>query len=95
MTGRRSRFNLVWEILEAIEGGNNKPTHILYETKLSWTVLQEILAVLQEKSCIEKRNEVTSRTAKSVQYYLTPGGEEALQNLRYLHSAISGESIVV
>ncbi len=95
MTGRRSRFNLVGEILEAIEDGNNKPTHILYETKLSWAVLQDLLGLLQDRGYVEKRIGLTAKNTENYRYFLTENGEEALTNLRNLQNSIRVEPMMV
>ncbi len=46
MGKRRTRTELIYEVLESIDSGVQKPTHILYNTKVSWTVLQEMLGRL-------------------------------------------------
>ena len=77
----------------SIENGNNKPTRILYDTNLSWKILQELLMLLQQKGLIEKRYLLTENYSKN-SYYLTQSGEIVLRNLRHLQSTLQIEPVV-
>ena len=43
---RRSRMEILIDILKAVAKGNEKPTHIMYKANLSWKRLQEQLDFL-------------------------------------------------
>ena len=55
MTGRRSRLELVSDILVAIQnkGGKIKPTHLMYKSNLSHKLLNAYLDELVEKELIQ------------------------------------------
>ncbi|MBI2573035.1 hypothetical protein HYV86_04210 [Candidatus Woesearchaeota archaeon] len=55
MTGRRSRLELVSDILVAIQnkGGKIKPTHLMYKSNLSHKLLNSYLDELVEKELIQ------------------------------------------
>jgi predicted transcriptional regulator len=84
MGRRRSRTELVCEVLESIDSGIHKPTHILYNTKVSWNVYTEIMDMLQNKNFIETVPSDESSTRNRVKYYLTEDGKEALEGMRFL-----------
>ena len=87
MGKRRTRAELICEVLESIDSGIQKPTHILYNTKVSWTVLQEMLVLLQGKNYIEEHK--TKNTAKSrVNYSLTTEGKDVLLNLQNVRNSL-------
>lgn len=88
MGKRRTRAELLCEVLESIDSGIKKPTHILYNTKVSWTVLQEMLDLLQERNYIE-RHELSKSASKSrVNYSLTNEGKDILANMQYLRNTL-------
>ncbi|MCW4011826.1 MAG: helix-turn-helix transcriptional regulator [Candidatus Bathyarchaeota archaeon] len=89
MTKRRSRTDLVYEVLESIDSGIHKPTHILYNTKVSWNVYTEIIDMLQTKNFIKTVSSKESSTRNRVQYYLTDNGREALQGMQFLKDVFS------
>ena len=84
MGRRRSRTELVCEVLESIDSGIHKPTHILYNTKVSWNVYTEIMDMLESKNFIETMPSNESSTRNRVKYYLTDDGKEALEGMRFL-----------
>lgn len=55
MSSRRSRLELVFDILQAIQnkGGKIKPTHLMYKSNLSHKLLNNYLDELIEKEMIE------------------------------------------
>ena len=55
MVSRRSRLELVFDILLAIrkKGGEIKPTHLMYKSNLSHKLLTEYLEELMTKEMIE------------------------------------------
>jgi len=50
---RRSRMETYCDILRAISGGAQKPTHILYKANLSWTVMERQVNELEAKGLVE------------------------------------------
>ncbi len=57
MKNRRDRIDIIISILEAIEaeGGEAKPTHVLYKANLSHKLLKRYLDELKKKGFIEER----------------------------------------
>ena len=55
MSSRRSRLELVFDILQAIQnkGGNIKPTHLMYKSNLSHKLLSSYMEELISKEMIE------------------------------------------
>lgn len=49
---RRSRVDIIAEILRAAKNGNQK-TRIVYETNINFTLLKEYLSILYEKGFME------------------------------------------
>jgi predicted transcriptional regulator len=84
MGRRRSRTELVCEVLESIDSGIHKPTHILYNTKVSWNVYSEIIELLQSKKFIKTIQSDETENQNRVKYYLTTDGREALQGMKFL-----------
>ena len=54
MAARRSRLELIFDILTAIQnkGGNIKPTHLMYKSNLSHKLLNNYMDELIEKELI-------------------------------------------
>jgi len=91
MGKRRTRAELLCEVLETINSGIKKPTHILYNTKVSWTVLQEMLDLLQDRDYIEKHELNKSKTRTRVNYSLTEEGKSILSNMQYIRDTLQIE----
>lgn len=73
---RRSRLEIYYDVLQAISGGIQKPTRIMYKANLSWIPLQEILKSLLTQGFIQekkfkksRRYEITSRGISVLEYY--------------------------
>jgi predicted transcriptional regulator len=49
---RRSRMETFCDILRAIGGGAEKPTHIMYKANLSWTVMQSYIKSLEAQGLV-------------------------------------------
>ncbi len=84
MGRRRSRTELVCEVMESISSGIHKPTHILYDTRVSWNVYKEIIEMLQEKNLIEEVASNETSTRNRVKYYLTNDGKETLEGMQFM-----------
>jgi len=70
---RRSRGEMMLNILEAVKEGAEGPTQIMYRANLSWSICQELLGHLVERSLIKRIDEGERR-----HYELTPKGSEVL-----------------
>ena len=82
---RRSRLELYLEVLKAIKNGTEKPTRIMYEANLSWTLLQDILGSLETQDLVEEIDVSESRDKRSARiYWITHKGESLM---RYFHHA--------
>jgi len=67
------------DILKVIqrEGGNVKPTHILYKANLSHKLLKSHLSLLIEKGFIEQK-----QAGDKVYYSITPKGSKYIEEFR-------------
>jgi predicted transcriptional regulator len=68
MTGRRSRLELIFDILLAIQnkGGVIKPTHLMYKSNLSHKLLNSYLEELIGKELVEiMEHQPTKKKQKS------------------------------
>ncbi|MBU4222234.1 MAG: winged helix-turn-helix domain-containing protein [Euryarchaeota archaeon] len=77
---RRSRLDIVIDILEVAKEGVNK-TGIVYRTNLNFQLTDKYLALLIEKGFLEKREE---------KYATTDAGKAFLEKAREITSQISG-----
>ncbi|MCW4050434.1 MAG: hypothetical protein NWE89_11940 [Candidatus Bathyarchaeota archaeon] len=55
MSIRRSRFEIMLEILAAVRGGEDKPTRIMYAVNLSWIPTSRLLSSIVEQGLLEMR----------------------------------------
>lgn len=80
MTRRRSRLQILVDVLRVIEGGTRKPTRIMYKGNLSWRPLQKVLETLVEDDlvtvrkskrggCLCRRYSITEKGAAVVELY--------------------------
>lgn len=72
---RRSRLEMYFDILEAINRGIKLPTRIMYRTNLSWVVLQEMFETLVNGGFIRGEEGKSSQ-----RYYITEKGKNALSH---------------
>ena len=70
---RRSRLEMYFDVLKAIDEGTNKPTRIMYETNLSWSSLCGIFDTLIQGDLIREE-----KRKRSTRYHLTEKGKNAL-----------------
>ena len=70
---RRSRLEIYFDVLKAIDKGTDKPTRIMYETNLSWTSLLSVFDALINSDFIRKEKKNSSK-----RYYITDKGRNAL-----------------
>jgi len=67
MAARRSRLELIFDILLAIQnkGGRIKPTHLMYKSNLSHKLLNNYMEELIEKELIMIEEEFSRKKKKS------------------------------
>ncbi|MDG6904433.1 MAG: hypothetical protein JRN20_01455 [Nitrososphaerota archaeon] len=66
---RRSRMETFCDIVKAIGGGAEKPTHIMYRANLSWTVMQGYIKALETQGLVQIQDDDGKRL-----YQLTEKG---------------------
>ncbi|MHB1867994.1 MAG: winged helix-turn-helix domain-containing protein [Nitrososphaerales archaeon] len=66
---RRSRMETYCDIIKAIGGGAEKPTHIMYRANLSWTVMQGYIRSLEGQGLVQAQDDEGKRL-----YQLTERG---------------------
>lgn len=79
---KRNRIEIINDILASImEKGEIKPTHLLYKSNLSHTLLKVYLQELMEKDMIKEVKEVTKKREQSY-YTLTEKGSKFLEKFK-------------
>lgn len=87
MSKKREKLQVIFDILSSIrdKGGTIKPTHLMYKSNLSHTMMKEYLKDLMEKEFIE-----IEELKKGKLYVLTDKGYKYLQEydvvLRFLEN---------
>jgi predicted transcriptional regulator len=71
---RRSRMEVKIDILLAIKEGAGRPTHIMYRSNLSWTVMQGFIRTLEVQGLVR-----TETIERKKTYLLTEKGERVLK----------------
>ena len=76
---KRSRLQMHLEVLRAIKDGTEKPTRIMYRTRLSWSILNDILSSSVRQGNIEAVDVTSGRRGRADKAYrITQKGENAL-----------------
>lgn len=78
MAKRRSRLELMLEVLSIMKGGESKPTRITYAAKLSWTTARKIFNKLMVQGLITEQHIQSERKTKR-QYEITWKGLRVLE----------------
>ena len=79
MKRRRSKLEVYLDVLWTIKKGTRKPTRIMYESNLSWKLLQRTLDSLINQALIEEYEPSDLRDKRtSTCYGLTQKGENVL-----------------
>ena len=83
MAGRRSRLELVFDILVAIQnkGGKIKPTHLMYKSNLSHKLLSNYMDELISKEMINIE-EIKNKKSTSKMVHITDKGLGFLAEFR-------------
>lgn len=85
MAARRSRLELIFDILLAIQnkGGKIKPTHLMYKSNLSHKLLNNYIDELMGKELIAIEEEYTRKKQKSTKcVIITDKGLDFLAEFR-------------
>lgn len=93
MSRRRSRLDIVLNVLRAIREGTDKPTRIMYATNLSWKPTQDILNTLIEQGLLQELKNEEGRRTKT-RYELTEKGQEVVRYFEKAKDLISIEEII-
>ncbi|UCD44321.1 MAG: hypothetical protein JSV27_09340 [Candidatus Bathyarchaeota archaeon] len=83
MSQRRSKLDIVLNVLSAVKDGVDKPTRIMYAANLSWKPTQRILGSLVEQGLLIERRRGGNRRSKT-SYRIS---EKGLSVLRYFDGA--------
>ena len=83
MSRRRSRLDIVLNVLSAIKEGVDKPTRIMYAANLSWKPTQHILRSLVQQGLLREIEETSSKRTKK-RYEIT---EKGANLVRYFERA--------
>lgn len=84
MTRRRSRSEIITDVLSAIRDGVIRPTRIMYAANLSWKPMKHMLESLEKQGLIESVEYKTAGRAKRerVRYKITIKGRDAIKFLQ-------------
>ncbi len=75
---RRSKLEIVLNILTAVRDGVDKPTRIMYAANLSWKPTQKILASLVEQGLLMESEETGNKRSR-MRYGITEKGANVLR----------------
>lgn len=84
---RRSRMEVKIDILQAIKEGAGRPTHIMYRSNLSWSVMQGFIKTLEIQGLVQ-----TDASERKKRYILTEKGERVLKT--YLSMRTQFDSMI-
>ena len=85
MKGRRSKLELILDMLESVMSGTEKPTRIMYEANLSWKTLNENLSSLASQGLIDEVDVSRSGDRRNSRAYRITGKGETV--VRYYRDA--------
>ena len=90
--GRRSKLELILDVLEAIMTGTEKPTRIMYEANLSWKLLNEVLSSLTHQDLLDEIDATSTRDRRTSRLYRIMGkGESVVRYYRGVQRLIKVE----
>jgi predicted transcriptional regulator len=82
--GRRSRMETFHDILMIIAAGNERPTHIMYKSNLSWRVMQQYMKILQSQGLVMQIDEQGRRS-----YRLSDKGFKLLEQFNFVAEGLA------
>jgi predicted transcriptional regulator len=83
MSIRRSKLDIILNVLSSVQKGEEKPTRIMYSANLSWKPTQKILGSLVNHGLLREIN-VMGRKRSKRRYEIT---EKGVNVLRYFEGA--------
>jgi predicted transcriptional regulator len=83
MPVRRSKLDIMLDVLSAVQNGEEKPTRIMYSANLSWKPTRKILGILVDQGLL-RDIEVTGSKRSKRSYVIT---EKGVNVLRYFDGA--------
>lgn len=84
LKSRRSKLEINLDVLDAIKNGTEKPTRIMYESNLSWKILNNTLSNLISQNLIEKFDMSDSRDKRTNKVYkITQKGDALTRYFRH------------
>jgi len=83
MPRRRSKLDIMLNVLSVVRGGVDKPTRIMYAANLSWRPTQRILRSLVQRGLLREIEDTESRRTKR-RYEIT---EKGMRVLKYFDKA--------
>ncbi len=86
MGRRRSRIEIIIDILEALSNGPENPTRLATIANLPYDRLTPLITSLEEKGIVELRENPSNPRSRSV--HLTSKGRKLLQTLRSLRRVL-------
>jgi predicted transcriptional regulator len=78
MSSRRSKFEILVDILTQIKKGVSLPTRIMYSTNLSWKPLNQMLESLVSQGLVEEFSEHGEDKRSRKTYRITEKGDTVL-----------------
>lgn len=93
--GRRSRFEIILNVLNVIQSGESRLTRIMFEANLSWKICNEVIDSLIEQGLVEsidmektwhKRDKRTH-----TKYIITGKGQSVLRYFQNLNTIMGAE----
>ncbi len=94
MTGRRSKIEIYLAVLSAIQGGEPRPTRIMYAANLSWKPLRQILDTLEREGLIENLDPERRDGRSKNLYGITEKGRSILNYFDKTNDLLKIESII-
>jgi predicted transcriptional regulator len=85
--GRRSRTEMMVDVLRAVHGGAERPTQVMYRSNLSWLVCQDLLRRSSARGFIRAVEEGGRK-----RYVLTPAGVDVLGRFVRAAEEMRGEA---
>jgi predicted transcriptional regulator len=80
---RRSRLEVKIDILIAIKEGAGRPTHIMYRSNLSWSVMQGFVKSLETQGLVR-----TVEEERKKRYILTEKGDRVLSTYQTVRNQL-------
>jgi predicted transcriptional regulator len=87
MIERRSRNEILLNVLESLTSGGLKKTHIMYQCNLSWSMVNEAIVTLSDKSLLTLDDADSQR-----KYKITQKGLRMLELHRQIQDGLSKSS---